>query len=839
VWLEFQPFPLLELALQMMSLSNMQATNQDFVVAPGALDGITIMRYAHVYRDRVSGGVEQYLRHLDHGLLQRHRLTVLQMHLTRGDKNDTVEVENVGMGRILWVPVPVRQMDPTLADLPERISYIVGRTQRLYQQQGANQHGARVPAMWNVLQHHGGHLRHKTTILSDHLSRLLVTQNIDLLSLHWLSYDTGALIARAREAGIPFVFINHFDNSRLPLAQTRKEIAHAAAVGVVSDQSIPEDLRERCVNLSDAVDTEFFNPEKAQPAGRPERPVILLPARIQEGKGHRDLIEAARILLAKSADFVLCFVGAVDSEPLHRELREFVRTTGMEQRTLFLGERSAEEIRDWYAKSSLVVLPSYSEGLPRIVLEAQAMEKPVVAYDSGGTGKAVLANETACLIKAGDINALAAQIDHLLHDEAARVRIGQRGREFVSRKFSVTALIQRHEVFYLNALSGARERSKSSTPSLEYVRHRNTSYAPTQPCSDAASGECLVSILIPAYNAEEWIADTIRSAMAQIWQRKEIIVVDDGSTDQTLAIAREFESDNVRVFEQKNQGAAAARNKAFSLCHGDYIQWLDADDLLAPDKIARQMNELDGSRNKRGLLSSSWGLFMYRHYRAEFIPTALWCDLSPIEWLLAKMGQNLYMQSASWLVSRELTEAAGPWDTRLLSDDDGEYFCRVLMASDGVRFVPEAKVYYRGPGLAFRSLSYIGRSTRKLDAHWLSMQLHIGYLRSLEDSERVRAACLRYLQTSLIYFYPEKRDIVKQAELMAIDLGGELGLPSLSWKYSWMKTILGWRRAKHGQQLLLSFRWWLERVSDKALFRIEGRKPVAHFRNLRVEDKTL
>ena len=143
------------------------------------------------------------------------------------------------------------------------------------------------------------------------------------------------------------------------------------------------------------------------------------------------------------------------------------------------------------------------------------------------------------------------------------------------------------------------------------------------------------------------------------------------------------------------------------------------------------------------------------------------------------MGDNLFMQTASWLVSRELTEAAGPWDARLLSDDDGEYFCRVLLASDGVKFTPEAKAYYRGPGLAFRGLSYIGRSSRKLDAHWLSMKLHIGYLRSMEDSERVRAACLRYLQTSLIYFYPDKPDIVEQAEQMARDLGGAIGAPAL------------------------------------------------------------
>ena len=280
----------------------------------------------------------------------------------------------------------------------------------------------------------------------------------------------------------------------------------------------------------------------------------------------------------------------------------------------------------------------------------------------------------------------------------------------------------------------------------------------------------LVSILIPAFNAQEYLADTLRSAVAQTWPRKEIIVVDDGSTDRTVAIARQFESDGVRVVTQNNQGAAAARNKAFSLCQGDYVQWLDADDLLASDKIARQIEALDPGRSKRTLVSSAWGRFMYRYYRAKFSPTALWCDLSPKEWLLRKMGQNLYMQTATWLVSRELTEAAGPWDTRLLGDDDGEYFCRVLLASDGVRFVPEARVYYRASGSS--SLSYMGRSNRKLEAQWISMQLHIGYLRSLEDSERVRAACVKCLQNWMIYFYPERLDIFENAAEMAEGLGG-------------------------------------------------------------------
>jgi glycosyltransferase involved in cell wall biosynthesis len=338
------------------------------------------------------------------------------------------------------------------------------------------------------------------------------------------------------------------------------------------------------------------------------------------------------------------------------------------------------------------------------------------------------------------------------------------------------------------------------------------------------SAQPLVSILIPAHNAQEWIADTIRSAIAQTWPRIEVIVVDDGSTDETLAIARQFESPCVRVVTQENQGAAAARNTAFSLSHGDYIQWLDADDLLSPDKIAVQMNVVQKNGDSKQLLSCAFGRFLYRRQHAEFVRTELWKDLSPAEWLYRKLGQNLYMQTATWLVSRELTEVAGLWDTRLLSDDDGEYFCRVLRASNGVRFVPDARVYYRAPGVAFgSSLSYIGASEAKIRAHWISMQLHIQYLLSLDNSERARHACLRYLQTCFIYYYPEMPDIVEQVRHLAEKLGGEVKAPNLSWKYTWMKSLLGLRLAKHAQVSLLRFKWGIKKSLDELLFKFDTR----------------
>lgn len=327
----------------------------------------------------------------------------------------------------------------------------------------------------------------------------------------------------------------------------------------------------------------------------------------------------------------------------------------------------------------------------------------------------------------------------------------------------------------------------------------------------------LVSILIPAYNASQWLPSTLRSAIGQTWQNKEIIVVDDGSKDNTLAVARQFESKGVRVVTQANQGAAAARNRAFQECRGDYIQWLDADDLLSPNKIEAQMREVQG---RDVLLSSGWADFLYRPRHARFVPSALWADLRPVDWLVHKLTLNLHMQTATWLVSRELTQAAGPWDTRLMGDDDGEYFCRVLLASKGVHFVPGPGVYYRASGTS--SLSYIDRSDKKVRAHWTSMLLHIQYLRSLEESPRVRQACLNYLHNWLIHFYPERADIVREAQELARELGGELRPPKLSWKYDWIRSVFGWRAAKKAQVEARNLRWSVQRSLDRTLARLEG-----------------
>ncbi len=325
----------------------------------------------------------------------------------------------------------------------------------------------------------------------------------------------------------------------------------------------------------------------------------------------------------------------------------------------------------------------------------------------------------------------------------------------------------------------------------------------------------LVSILIPAYNAEKWVAQSIQSALTQSWPNKEVIVVDDGSRDRTLTAARVFESGNCRVLSQENRGASAARNHALSLAQGDFIQWLDADDFLAPDKIERQMMRGEFDSSTRILLSSVFCNFYFRWQGAVFPSNGLCRDLSPLDFMLIKFRDNLWLSPSVWLVSRSLAESAGPWDEDLSLDDDGEYFGRVVLASERILHVPEARSYKR--------IGVPGNLSGQITVKACRSQLHsltssIRRVLAVEDSERVRKICLTLLQRWFVYFYPEKEEMVREMEELARSLGGELAPPRLGWKYSLIRKVFGWGLAKRVQYVLPHYRRKMERSFDRLLY---------------------
>ena len=153
-------------------------------------------------------------------------------------------------------------------------------------------------------------------------------------------------------------------------------------------------------------------------------------------------------------------------------------------------------------------------------------------------------------------------------------------------------------------------------------------------------------------------------------------------------------------------------------------------------------------------------------------------------------------------------------------------FCRVLLASEGTRFVPETGIFYRVT--SSNRVSYIGASDKKKDALFLSMKLHIQYLRSLEESERVRKACLTYMQNWYHNFYPERPDIAAELQALAAQFQGQPGGAPFALEIRVDEAGLWMESRKMGSSALPEFKVSCIRRWDKAMhIREKAKQPVA------------
>ena len=302
-----------------------------------------------------------------------------------------------------------------------------------------------------------------------------------------------------------------------------------------------------------------------------------------------------------------------------------------------------------------------------------------------------------------------------------------------------------------------------------------------------------VSILVPCYNAEKFIGETLESVLRQTWHEIEVIVVDDGSQDGSIGVIEQFP--RVTLIRQTNLGACAARNRAYNASTGAYIQFIDADDLVAPDKMERQMARL--VNNPKYVASSEWGRLYSTLDETRFNPDPVWCDLSPLDWLSASRADGLGMLfPAIWLVPRPIADAAGPWDESLTLGDDGEYFTRILLASEGVLFCPGARCYYRSAV----SGSLSGR--KSLEA-WASgyrvLELCESHVREREDSERIRRGFALSWQHFAHACYPYEPTLAARALARARTLHGVTIHPGGGSTFKVISRLIGWRAARRLQ----------------------------------------
>ena len=178
-----------------------------------------------------------------------------------------------------------------------------------------------------------------------------------------------------------------------------------------------------------------------------------------------------------------------------------------------------------------------------------------------------------------------------------------------------------------------------------------------------------VTIVVPAYNAERWLRDALNSAVAQSFQAHEIIVVDDGSKDRTEDIARSF-GDKIRYIRQPNQGVSAARNAAIREATGDWIAFLDSDDLMVPEKLEKQVAMIEENPNLVVVYSAFQ--YLYPDGTTKLMPAFRAADLWP-----ALRYRTPILPSAS-MIRRSALEEVGGFSTDYAYGEDWELWFRLI-----------------------------------------------------------------------------------------------------------------------------------------------------------------
>lgn len=226
-----------------------------------------------------------------------------------------------------------------------------------------------------------------------------------------------------------------------------------------------------------------------------------------------------------------------------------------------------------------------------------------------------------------------------------------------------------------------------------------------------------VSVVIPAYNVEAYLAAALDSLLTQSLTDFEALIVDDGSTDGTAAVAQRYVERDRRfqLLQKPNGGLSSARNHGMAAARADYIALLDADDAYHPDKLQTHVERLDQNPQVAVVYSAS------RIMRDDGDLTWMPMSGKPLhaDWLFALLCKNCVGHGSNGVFRRSLLEQVGNFDETLRSCEDIDFWLRIAATGDG-SFYREARplAYYRvrPSGLSFNFLQMEATYRRVLEA---------------------------------------------------------------------------------------------------------------------------
>ena len=296
-----------------------------------------------------------------------------------------------------------------------------------------------------------------------------------------------------------------------------------------------------------------------------------------------------------------------------------------------------------------------------------------------------------------------------------------------------------------------------------------------------------------AYNAGDYIASAVSSIVHQSYTNWELIIVNDGSTDNTATELEQITDSRIKTYHQENKGQCAAANKAFSMSEGQLIKFIDADDLISPNFIEEQVNLL-GNRSD-AIASASWGRF-YKNDLNTFnlSDDLITYDCKPIDWLVKSMyNKQAMMQCGLWLIPRTILESAGLWNEELSLINDFEFFTRVLLNAQGVLFAEKAVLYYRS-GIE-NSLSSL-KSRKGAVSAYNSIYKATSYMLKFENSPHVKKITADCFQNFIYTIYPYHRDLIYNAENKVKEFGGSNSNFPAGGLTKILRTLIGWKLTK-------------------------------------------
>lgn len=297
----------------------------------------------------------------------------------------------------------------------------------------------------------------------------------------------------------------------------------------------------------------------------------------------------------------------------------------------------------------------------------------------------------------------------------------------------------------------------------------------------------LVSIIIACYNSESWVSEAIESCLQQTYQPIEVIVVNDGSTDNSLQVIQKY-AEGVIILSGPNKKLSAARNKGFAVSKGDYCLFLDADDYLSPDTVEALVEAATAKENCVGVCH--WCRFIDTPQGREIIEVGE--DYEVEGDLFYNRFTKWFMPPHSILWPRHVFDRLGGWDEKLLNYHDYDLMARALLDGVGISRVHRGCAFYRKHSNTFSSSTQISRD------HILSRIYFVEKLQTLlqerELLERYAPIVAGFYANIASVSLSLHDDLSELCIQRAIGLDGTSTISQGSWLHRIGVHLLGWKR---------------------------------------------